>query len=109
MDEGARVGDAAVMDWQRRWLDQERAVNEELRRTDPEAYQAKMEAKLPTNTCCFCRETFRGYGNNPSPVLEEGTACDACNDCISITARIQTMSKVYEKRRVVKGGGKQRA
>ena len=25
-----------------------------------------MEAQLPTNTCCFCRETFRGYGNNPS-------------------------------------------
>ena len=92
-----RVGDAAVMDWQRRWLDQvlaEKAANEELRRTDPEAYQAKMEAHLPTNTCCFCRETFRGYGHNPSPVLEEGTACDACNFCIVIPARIQAMRKV---------------
>ena len=49
--------------WQLRLLDEvlaEEAANEELRRTDPEAYQAKMEAQLPTNTCCFCRETFRG-------------------------------------------------
>ena len=69
----------------------EEAANEELRRTDPEAYKAKTEAQLPTNTCCFCRETFRGYGNNPSPVLEEGTACDACNRSIVVTARLQAM------------------
>ena len=82
--------------WQRerqiRILDEllaEEAANEELRRTDPEAYKAKMEAELPTNTCCFCRETFRGYGNNPRPVLGSGTACDTCNHSIVIVARIQ--------------------
>ena len=48
-----------------------------------------MEAQLPTNTCCFCRETFRGYGNNPAPVLQAGTACDACNLRIVIIARLQ--------------------
>ena len=78
--------------WQLRLLDEvlaEEAANEELRRTDPEAYKAKMQ--LPTNTCCFCRETFRGYGNGPWPVLEEGTACDACNRSIVVTARLQAM------------------
>ena len=89
------VDESAVEDdWQRLWLDKvlaEEAANGELRRTDPEAYKAKMEAELPTNTCCFCRETFRGYGNNPSPVLEEGTACDACNRSIVVTARLQAM------------------
>ena len=29
-----------------------------------------MEAQLPTNTCCFCRETFRGYGKLPKAVRE---------------------------------------
>ena len=80
--------------WQLRLLDEvlaEEAANEELRRTDPEAYKAKTEAQLPTNTCCFCRETFRGYGNGPWPVLEEGTACDACNRSIVVTARLQAM------------------
>jgi hypothetical protein len=52
-----------------------------------------MEAQLPTNTCCFCRETFRGYGNNPSPLLEEGTACDACNHSIVIAARFKAMPR----------------
>ena len=90
------VDESAVKDWQRRLFDQiwaERAANEELLRTDPEAYKAKMEAQLPTNTCCFCRETFRGYGNNPSPLLEEGTACDACNHSIVIAARFQAMPR----------------
>ena len=71
----------------------ERAANEELRRTDPEAYKAKIEAKLPTNSCCFCRGTFRGYGNDPYPVLERGTACDACNRSIVVTARHQAMRR----------------
>ena len=79
---------------QRRLLAQiiaEEQANRELARTDPEAYRAKMEAELPVNTCCFCHRTFRGYGNNPRPVLEEGRACDTCNRGIVITARIQAM------------------
>ena len=50
-------------------------------------------ARVPKNKCCFCRETFRGYGNNPHPVLEEGTACDTCNRRIVILARIQMVRK----------------
>jgi hypothetical protein len=100
--ETARGTDGAVdatgedRHWQLRLLDQvlaEEATNEALRRTDPEAYKAKMEAQLPTNTCCFCRDTFRGYGNNPWPVLEEGTACNACNRSIVISARLQAMRR----------------
>ena len=74
----------------------EAEANDELRRTDPEAYKAKMEAELPENNCCFCRETFRGYGNNPWPVLAEGTACDACNRRIVVVARIQAMREKTE-------------
>jgi len=33
---------------------------------------------------CFCRETFRGYGNHPWPVLETGTS----NRTIVCTARL---------------------
>eukprot|EP00966_Prymnesium_polylepis_P082962 1921580-Prymnesium_polylepis.1 len=50
-----------------------------------------MEAMLPENTCCFCRETFRGVGNCPFPVLEDGRACDTCNRSIVVAARIQAM------------------
>ena len=40
-------------------------------------------AAVPANRCCFCRETFRGWGNNPSPVLEEEDAV-ACGDCNAV-------------------------
>ena len=69
----------------------ERTANEELRRTDPAAFKAKMEAMLPESTCCFCRDTFRGYGNNPQPLLEGGTASDACNHSIVIAARFKAI------------------
>lgn len=78
--------------FQLRLLDQMLAADA-LRRTDPEAYQAKMEAELPTNSCCFCRETFRGYGNKPWPVLDTGTACNVCNHSIVMTARLQAMRR----------------
>lgn len=67
----------------------ERHANDELRERDPAAFKTKMEAKMPVNVCCFCNDTFRGYGNNPRPVLDEGQACDSCNLSIVIKARIQ--------------------
>ena len=67
----------------------EGVANDELRHTDLEAYKAKMEVMMPVNTCCFCRETFRGFGNNPQPLLDEGIACDVCNRSIVVFARIQ--------------------
>jgi len=72
-------------------LFEEGRVNDELRRTDPEAYKRKMEAQMPENRCCLCRQTFRGYGNNPQPILEEGVACDTCDVRIVLKARMQAV------------------
>ena len=64
--------------------------NRELKRTDPFAYKAKMEAILPVQTCCLCRESFKVYGNSPQPLLEHGVACETCNVSIVLTTRKQT-------------------
>ena len=64
-------------------------ANEELRRTDPEAYIRKMEAELPENHCCLCRAHFRGYGHNPWPIVDDGVACDECNGRLVMVARLQ--------------------
>lgn len=40
------------------------------------------------HTCCICGEEFTGYGNNPSPVAEEGKCCDSCNLHFVLPARI---------------------
>ena len=48
-------------------------------------------ARVPENKCCFCRETFRGWGNSPSPVLdeEEAVACGDCNAAIVLPQRFR--------------------
>ena len=74
-------------------LFEEGKMNEALRRTDPAAYKAKMEAEMPETVCCFCRATFRGYGNNPQPLLEEGLVCDTCDRVIVRRARLQAARK----------------
>ena len=51
------------------------------------------DAELIVNTCCFCRETFRGYGNNPKPLLEKGKACNTCDRSIVHTARMQATAR----------------
>jgi hypothetical protein len=38
--------------------------------------------------CVFCVKPFDGYGNNPSPVLNFGLACDKCNITRVIPARL---------------------
>lgn len=30
--------------------------------------------------CCICGKKFKGYGNNPWPLKEEGRCCDECNE-----------------------------
>jgi hypothetical protein len=47
------------------------------------------EAPDPVNMCCFCRHTFHGYGHNPTPLLNAGVACDACNHSIVFPARLK--------------------
>lgn len=39
--------------------------------------------------CCICGEEFEGYGNNPAPVRDKGSCCDACNLKFVIPARIE--------------------
>lgn len=38
--------------------------------------------------CCICGKEIEGYGNNPSPVKDEGECCDSCNMRYVITARL---------------------
>ena len=40
-------------------------------------------------TCCICGNKFKGYGNNPEPVVDSGTCCDYCNVRVVIPARIK--------------------
>ena len=50
-----------------------------------------LAARLPENTCCFCRETFCGWGNSPSPVMEDegAVACGECNAAIVLPQRFR--------------------
>ena len=29
--------------------------------------------------CCICGKEIIGWGNNPTPIKEEGRCCDSCN------------------------------
>ena len=42
-----------------------------------------------TKVCCICGKEFKGYGNNPWPVKEEGECCDQCNWDEVIPARVR--------------------
>lgn len=50
--------------------------------------------------CCICGGTFLGYGNNPSPVKNEGVCCDYCNMTVVIPTRIASM-KVKKNTRLI--------
>lgn len=39
--------------------------------------------------CCLCGEEFEGYGNNPEPLVSEGSCCDRCNAEKVIPARCE--------------------
>lgn len=51
------------------------------------------ESEEPEAECCICHKHFKGYGNNPYPVAEEGRCCDECNATIVIPARINQLGK----------------
>lgn len=46
---------------------------------------------MDAKTCCICGKKFNGYGNNPSPVNDEGVCCDECNINVVVPARIKKM------------------
>lgn len=49
--------------------------------------------------CCICGEWFRGWGNNPYPVVKDDDAqcCDVCNMVSVIPARMSALSKHREE------------
>ena len=48
----------------------------------------KRPEALKKHTCCICKKTFIGYGNNPDPIKKRGRCCDECNNIV-ILERIQ--------------------
>lgn len=41
--------------------------------------------------CCICGKIFKGWGNDPWPVKEEGQCCDKCNLDKVLPARLQRL------------------
>lgn len=52
-----------------------------------------------THTYCICGKKFKGHGNSPSPVKDEGRCCDDCNFNAVIPAR---MDMLFPERIAVK-------
>ena len=50
---------------------------------------------MEKHICCICGKKFEGYGNNPTPVKEDGVCCDECNFGKVIPARLMA-SHAYE-------------
>ena len=50
--------------------------------------------------CCICKKSFKGYGNNPWPLKEEGVCCNECNAKV-LFARLDfsRIEKELEKKR----------
>ena len=59
----------------------------------------KSAAMVPERKCSFCGETFRGWGNNPSPVLEAvgSLACHECNAAIVLPQRLRNAMRARSK------------
>lgn len=46
------------------------------------------DATDETYQCVICKGTFKGWGNNPFPVREDGRCCDDCNQNVVVKARL---------------------
>ena len=67
-------------------------VQEQLDRLD-DAALVMHARRLPKHKCCFCGDRFRGWGNNPAPILEKGVACSACNAAIVLPQRFRDVKR----------------
>lgn len=47
--------------------------------------------------CVICGEEIDGYGNNPTPVAENGRCCDSCNIKFVIPARLTAAGYSFDK------------
>lgn len=44
-------------------------------------------------TCSICKKEFKGFGNNPEPILTyEKRCCDQCNQDVVVPVRILGMT-----------------
>lgn len=46
---------------------------------------------MEIKTCIICEEEFKGYGNNPEPIKDEGQCCDSCNLNYVIPKRMEEL------------------
>lgn len=44
--------------------------------------------------CCLCHRIVIGHGNNPYPIMKNGSCCDDCNSSIVIPARIMSYKNI---------------
>ena len=47
-------------------------------------------------TCVICGEAGEGFGNNPSPVRNDGKCCAICNEKFVIPERLKRLSFVND-------------
>lgn len=50
--------------------------------------QSAIDDNFGMKVCCICGKEFKGWGNNPWPVKEDGECCNSCNSQKVIPARI---------------------
>ena len=50
-----------------------------------------MKRKEHEFVCCICKKHIKGWGNNPSPIVEDEDAecCDICNADVVFPARLR--------------------
>lgn len=50
--------------------------------------------------CCICGKTFKGWGNNPWPVMsgKDDECCHECNVAYVIPARLKRLSEAHQKK-----------
>lgn len=53
----------------------------------------KNKREYPLQICCICGKKFRGWGNNPWPIKQDGVCCDNCNWAVIEERLIQSVFK----------------
>lgn len=51
---------------------------------------------MKTQKCCICNQSFKGFGNNPSPIKikkDDGRCCDNCNFTVVMPERIDNLER----------------
>ena len=46
--------------------------------------------------CCLCGNDFKGYGNDPDPLMDEGRCCDSCNENVIKFRLLVTMDNLRQ-------------